>query len=107
MSSEHSGFQYWVDKIKAWEESGLTQKFFCDERGINYKVFNAKLQTYRKKSATPKASSFLPVKVSSRSSNKKPCDASLRVFLTSGAYFEIRHDAGIKLAAKLLKALGS
>ena len=31
--------QTWLERVKAWEDSGLAQKAYCKERGVSYSRF--------------------------------------------------------------------
>ena len=51
----------WLKIIKSWEQSGLTQKRFCEENGLNFNTFTY----YRKNSKQPQQLVELPALPSS------------------------------------------
>ena len=57
--------QRWLERIRAWEESGLTQKAFCEQRHLGL----ASLQRWRRlfkseeNSSDPAPVALLPVRV--------------------------------------------
>ena len=52
----------WINHIEAWQSSGLSQSAYCQQHGLNYNTFSARLCEYRKadKDSLP---AFLPVQV--------------------------------------------
>jgi hypothetical protein len=38
----------WINHIEAWQSSGLKQSAYCQQQGLNYKTFAARLSDYRK-----------------------------------------------------------
>ena len=80
--------QRWLERIRAWEESGLTQKAFCEQHHLGL----ASLQRWRRLFKTEEASSnsapvaLLPVRVKeTRSSNLNVViNDDLRIEIPSG-----------------------
>ena len=54
--------------IEAWQSSGLTKRFFCDQQGIPKSVF---LYWHKKYKAEQDSGGFLPVKIEDDSSHTK------------------------------------
>lgn len=53
----------WLDRIEAWQSSGLTQSAYCRQQGLNTHTFAARLSDYRKRTMSPPA--LIPVQVQS------------------------------------------
>lgn len=55
--------KHMLDLIEAYENSGQTQKSFCDENDLKMPVFQYWLRKYRKSDSTNKPASFIPIEV--------------------------------------------
>ena len=77
--------QRWRERVQAWEESGLTQKAFCEQHHLGL----ASLQRWRRLFKTEETSSnpapiaLLPVRV------KKPCASHLTVVVNDDLRIEV------------------
>jgi hypothetical protein len=52
----------WLQHIEAWQQSGLPQTTYCQQKAINVRTFSARLCEYRKtQAAEPQA--LIPVRM--------------------------------------------
>lgn len=52
----------WLQHIEAWQQSGLPQTAYCQQKAINVRTFSARLCEYRKTPVTePQA--LIPVRI--------------------------------------------
>ena len=52
----------WTNHIESWQSSGLSQKAYCQQQGLNYNTFSARLCEYRKV-GKEKLPALIPVQV--------------------------------------------
>ncbi len=55
---------FWQGQVADWQDSGLTQKAYCEEQGLRYTAFGywvRKLRRAAKPSPRKKPTSFVPV----------------------------------------------
>jgi len=55
--------QNWQSNYESWRESGLTQKAYCEQAGLNYAQFVWTLAYYRKRDRLSSPQKLIPVKV--------------------------------------------
>jgi len=55
--------QSWQAHYETWRESGLTQKGYCDQVGLNYTQFVSTLAYYRKRDRLSSPQKLIPVTV--------------------------------------------
>jgi len=55
--------QSWQAHYETWRESGLTQKAYCEQAGLNYAQFVSILAYYRKRDRMEFSQKLIPVKV--------------------------------------------
>jgi len=66
MQSKEEVQQQMFSYIDQWQQSGLTQKAFCQQVNLSYHIFHYWYKRYRNKESDP-ASSFIKLAVSSPS----------------------------------------
>ena len=49
--------------ISTWQQSGLSQKFFCEQNAFRYHVFHYWYKCFRDLQSTTKPQGFIPIKV--------------------------------------------
>src|SRR4051812_11714429 len=54
--------------IASWQESGLTQKVYCEQHSIRYHVFHYWYKKYRDTQLSDKKAGFIPLQLKSYSS---------------------------------------
>lgn len=76
--SQNRKYRHWPTLLKAFDESGLTQAQFCQERNINPKYFS----TRRGQLLSKEKNNFIKVKITEPEKVENPTSISLR--LSSG-----------------------
>ncbi len=66
MRSKEEIKQQMFDHIDQWQQSGLTQKAFCEQVNLSYHIFHYWYKRYRNREGEP-VSSFIKLAVSSPS----------------------------------------
>ncbi len=96
--SQNKKYHHWPTLLKAFDESGLTQAQFCQERNINPKYFS----TRRRQLLGKEKNSFIKVKLDKPEKAENPSSLSLR--LPSG---ELHFTASVSPSyiASLVRAL--
>ena len=51
--------------IRGWQQSGLSQKMYCEQNGIRYHVFHYWFKRYRDKSPGNMEATFIPIQIHS------------------------------------------
>ena len=54
---------YWRGVLEKWSASGLSQRRFCEERGISFSTFCYWRRRLRETSASGSATPFIPVEI--------------------------------------------
>lgn len=49
--------------VTGWQQSGLSQKMYCEQNGIRYHVFHYWYKRYRDSNADPKDAAFIPLQI--------------------------------------------
>ena len=55
--------------IAAWQQSGISQKQYCEEQGIRYHVFHYWFRKYREQNQPSPCSGFIPLEVLEQASS--------------------------------------
>lgn len=104
--------EYWHQLVKAWGISGLKQKKFCEQNGLNpddLQRWAAKLRSNEIKSKLNSPPiDFLPVEVSAPSiatEIKVSCNRIMELHHRSGFYFKISEDFEQGLLQKVIDLL--
>src|SRR3954447_13361320 len=90
--------------IASWQESGLTQKVYCEQHSIRYHVFHYWYKKYRDTQLSDKKAGFIALQV-------KPPSSAAPLKPTAGVHTEIVLSDGRRLlfhqpvSADYLKAL--
>jgi len=88
LSKREANRQRWFDRIETWEQSGLTQKAFCEQQQLGLGSFQRWRGIFMRgeKPETSSAVSFLPVNVtvSKASSLALLIDDHLRIEIPAG-----------------------
>lgn len=79
--SQNKKYRHWPTLLKAFDQSGLTQVQFCQERNINPKYFS----TRRSQLLGKEKNNFIKVKAEEPEKAEKPTSLSLR--LSSGELY--------------------
>lgn len=61
MSSNEDMHQQMFAMIQSWQQSGLTQKAYCQEHAISYHIFHYWYKRYRTSQSSPKEPAFIPL----------------------------------------------
>ena len=69
------------DKILEWQQSGLTQKAFCEHHNIAYHVFHHYYRRFRMRESDDKPASFIKLQLAS---NALPLVAHTELILPDG-----------------------
>lgn len=69
--------------IRNWQQSGLTQKAFCEQHKIGYHVFHYWYKCFRDLQAPPKDEGFIPLKIQPSNSVNIP-GAHVELVLADG-----------------------
>lgn len=86
-ADEHTNY---FNLVEAWENSGQTQKRFCESRGVNYKTFTkwrGKYLARYKQTAASEAPRFVPVKVTKSPGEPQP--PSVQITLPNGVKLSV------------------
>lgn len=67
--------------ISTWQQSGLTQKSFCEKNGIRYHVFHYWYKCYRELHSEAPPQKFIPLKVQA---SVNPSCAHVELLLADG-----------------------
>lgn len=51
--------------IRGWQQSGLSQKLYCEQQGIRYHVFHYWYKRFRESRADNKEGTFIPLQIKS------------------------------------------
>ena len=62
--------------IRDWQQSGLSQKAFCEQHTIRYHIFHYWYKCFRELQLTPKSEGFIPIKIQ-RSNTANTASAEL------------------------------
>lgn len=49
--------------ITSWQQSGLSQKSYCEQNGIRYHVFHYWYKCFRRSTSSTKDEGFIPIKI--------------------------------------------
>src|SRR5580700_5466182 len=66
MSKQSTSREEMFSKIREWQQSGLSQKMFCEECHISYSNFHYWYKRFRELDSTP-SSGFVPLQISGMS----------------------------------------
>jgi len=113
--------RYWRGMVGAWEKSGVTQRAFCEERGISLSGFCWWRCRFRKeqresrraiggrkrtRKKAPSSASFLPVRIQSGLFDS-PSEGVIEVVLTNGRCLRVPRDIDAAALAGLARVLES
>ena len=99
---------YWSDQNKQWESSGLSQKKFCEQQGLNYRHFvhwRGLINTKVKKSE-PKLLKVSATSTSLVNPTLRAVESTLEVLLPTGIKLYIKTEADLSKASALIHLLG-
>jgi hypothetical protein len=69
--------------ISLWQQSGLTQKAYCEEHGVRYHVFHYWYKCFRDLQSPAKDEGFIPLKIQP-SNSVNTCCAHVELLLADG-----------------------
>lgn len=69
--------------ISTWQQSGLSQKSFCEQNGIRYHVFHYWYKCFRELQCPAKHEGFIPIKIQ-RSKTTNTVSAQVELVLADG-----------------------
>ena len=69
--------------VEAWQQSGLSQKFFCEQNGIRYHVFHYWYKCFRDLQCPAKNEGFIPIKIQ-RSNTANTASSHVELVLADG-----------------------
>ena len=106
-TSKHTK-QDWLNLIKEWEDSALTQKQFCQRKGLVLSHFVYR-RAYQKKKLAPspqqEKKSFLPVKILSEQEACSKGQEAFMLFLPNGLKLSIPAQYSASSLSTLLHVL--
>jgi len=88
---------FWINHIKTWQSSGLTQAAYCRQHGLNPTYFSGRLSIYKKQGVP--APSLIPVQV------RPQATGSLILQHTKGHRLELPTTQSAQWVAELLSCL--
>ena len=80
-----TGLEYWRGVIREWLASGVSQRGFCEDRGMSFSTFCYWRRRLREEGGSESSSHFIPVEVSSP------------VRLTGPSAYEVCLESGIRI----------
>ena len=95
---------FWLEHVKQWELSNLSQKTYCNQSGISYGTFVYWRGQRLLESGQSKPRQFLPVEVKQSQSD---ASQSVKIKLITGNVVCIPTSIGIPEVAKLIRLLES
>ncbi len=92
----------WLEHIKQWELSTLSQQAYCKQAGISFTSFGYWRKQFLLESGQSKSNQFIPVEV-----QKSQSDTSqlIKIKLITGHVVSIPTSIGISELAKLIRML--
>ena len=93
-----------IEHIKAWQASGLTQRVYCQQQGLNVKTFSRWFRAYRL-SKQPATLLLIPVEIKPAAATTH-ATASLWLRLPKGQALELPVNISPRWLAELLQCLG-
>ena len=91
--------EQWQGHYEAWRESGLTQKAYCANAGLNYDPFVSTLAYYRKRDRMQLVQKLIPVNV------VQPVADVIILRHRSGHQLELPAGVSARWCAELLRCL--
>lgn len=85
-----SGWEYWRKVIQEWRGSGLSQRRFCEDRGISFSSFCYWRRRLREEGEGESSSPFIPVEI--RPLARSPYPTPYEVRLESGIRIRVPFD---------------
>ena len=79
------GKEYWRGVFGEWSESGLSQRLFCEERGISFSTFCYWRRQLREENEVESQSVFIPVEIKDPLQSRRP------------SQYEVHLEAGIRI----------
>ena len=92
-----------IEHLKAWQESGLTQAVYCQQRGLNPKSFSRWFKTYPLPNQSAKPL-LMPVEIKPAAANL-PATESIWLRLPKGHTLELSGNISPRWLAELLQCL--
>lgn len=68
--------------VSDWQQSGLSQKLFCEQNGIRYHVFHYWYKRFRDSQAVNKEATFIPLQI--KPLQTVSANAGIELLLTDG-----------------------
>jgi len=87
--------------IKSWQVSGLSQKAYCRQHGLNDKTFGNWLRIYRNRRMNTEAPTLIPVMIKPM----VPCTESLYLRGSNGHTLQLPANVSPQWLGELLKCL--
>lgn len=110
MSNRIAKRAYWSEQNKHWESSGLSQKKFCEQQGLNYRQFVHWRRLINKSMVRKPEPKLLKVTTTSTSTvNPAPraSESTLEVVLPTGIKLFIKTESDLRKASALIHLLGA
>ena len=63
MQKDEATREQMFNMISTWQQSGLSQKSFCEQNGIRYHVFHYWYKCFRDLQSTTNPEGFIPIKI--------------------------------------------
>lgn len=96
------GKDFWLEHVKKWELSKLSQQFYCTQAGISYPTFVYWRGQYLLAVGRNKARQFIPVEVRQ---SQPEISQSIKIKFITGNVVSIPVSMGISEIAKLIRLL--
>jgi hypothetical protein len=96
----------WRQHIEAWQQSGLSQRIYCEQQQINTGTFTARLSEYRKMTQTQSAA-LVPVQIKPVSAGAPPASSPGIVFTHANDHrLEFPSSVSADWLAEFIRCLG-
>ncbi len=96
------GKDSWLEHVKKWETSKLSQQAYCSQAGISYATFVYWRGQFLLESGRTKARQFIPVEVKQ---TQPETSQSIKIKCVTGNIVSIPVSMGISEIAKLIRLL--
>lgn len=93
------GKDFWLDHVKKWESSKLSQQAYCTQAGISYATFVYWRGQFLLESGRAKTRQFIPVEIKQ---SLPDTSQSVKLKLVTGNVVSIPVSLGISEIAKLI-----
>lgn len=94
----------WISHIENWQRSGLKQADYCQQQGLNYNTFSARLCDYRKR-FSQSLPALIPVQVQGTDKAPDAVDRAIILKHSKGHQLDLPASISAVWLAELLRCL--